>query len=165
MGSISLIVAVDKNGAIGRNGEMPWHLPADLARFRKLTWGKPIIMGRKTFDSIGRALPGRRNVVVTRNSDWKAMQAERASTFPDALSLCAGSEEIMVIGGASIYREALPLANIIYLTCVDAEVEGDVYFPKLSEDGWERTSFSHYPIDERNRYAMDFLTLVRRAAN
>lgn len=163
MSGISLIVAVDKNGAIGLKGKMPWHLPADLARFKSLTWGKPVVMGRKTYDSIGRALPGRRNVVITRNPEWKTDDVERVTAFSGAMSVCGDDKEIMVIGGASIYRLALPFAETIYLTRVIGEVEADVYFPMLNPNGWDQTLCSHYPADRNHRYAMDFLTLIRRA--
>jgi len=127
---ISLIVAVSRNGVIGRDNQLPWHLPEDLKYFKSVTMGKPILMGRKTYDSIGRPLPGRTNIVITRDPDWRADGVEVAGSLQGAMTLAeqacasAGAEEIMVIGGEQIYRMTLPVADRLYLTQVDAEVEG-----------------------------------------
>ncbi len=133
------MAAVARNGVIGREGAIPWHLPEDMARFRALTTGHPVVMGRKTWDSLPdrfRPLPGRRNVVVTRNPAWTAGGAERAASLEDALDLLDDQETVFVIGGASLYAEALPLVDELELTEVDLEVEGDAFFP-----GWDRDAF------------------------
>ena len=134
-----VVAAVARNGVIGREGGIPWHIPEDLARFRALTTGHPVVMGRKTWDSLPdrfRPLPGRRNVVVTRNPAWSADGAERAASLEDALDLLDDLETVFVIGGASLYAEALPLADALELTEVELEVEGDAFFP-----AWDRETF------------------------
>lgn len=146
---ISLIVAMSENHVIGRDNQLPWHLPEDLQYFKSVTMGKPLIMGRKTFESIGRPLPGRTNIVITRNSTWTAEGVQVAPDLETALSMgekaCktnTGDEiemtgnEIMVIGGEQIYRLCMPFAERLYLTRVDAEVEGDAYFPKFEMNDW-----------------------------
>lgn len=137
---ISLIVAHDKNHVIGLNNEMPWHLPGDLAYFKRMTMGKPIIMGRNTFESIGRALPGRRNIVITRNLDYAARDVEVVHSLQQALDIVTDAEEVMVIGGQQIFTEALPLANRLYITEIDYEFEGDTYFPMYQE--WAKKTIS-----------------------
>ena len=134
---LSLIVAAARNGVIGRNNALPWHLPEDLKYFKRVTMGKPILMGRKTFESIGRALPGRSNLVITRNGEWQAegvqvvRSLEAALSLAEDIALIDGVDELMVIGGAQIYAEALPRSERIYLTEVDADVEGDAYLPAI----------------------------------
>ena len=141
---LSLIVAVSRNGVIGANNALPWHLPEDLKYFKSVTMGKPIIMGRKTYDSIGRPLPGRTNIVITRNISWSAEGVVVAQTLAQALALgkkaCAahGADEIVVIGGAQIYNETLPAAHRLYLTEVDADIEGDVFFPVINSGEWKQ---------------------------
>jgi dihydrofolate reductase len=139
---IALIVAAAQNNVIGRDNQLPWRLPADLQHFRAVTWGKPIIMGRKTYESIGKPLPGRINIVVTRQQGWAAEGVMVAHDVPAALVLAQGLEnpsgEIMIIGGAQIYVEALPLARRIYLTRLGVEVEGDAYFPVLQPAEWRQ---------------------------
>lgn len=143
---ISLIVAHDKNHVIGLNNEMPWHLPGDLAYFKKTTMGKPIIMGRNTFESIGRPLPGRRNIVITRNTAYTAEGIEVVHSVEDALELVKDQEEIMVIGGQQIFTEVLPLADRLYITKIDFEFEGDTFFPAY--DGWvEKTTTENFVGD------------------
>ncbi|MBQ0138037.1 MAG: dihydrofolate reductase [Kurthia sp.] len=137
---ISLIVAHDKNHVIGLNNDMPWHLPGDLAYFKRMTMGKPIIMGRNTFESIGRALPGRRNIVITRNTNYTAEGAEVVHSLQEAINLVKDVEEIMIIGGQQIFTEALPLANRLYITEIDYEFEGDTYFPMYKE--WSKKTTS-----------------------
>ncbi|MDG2500796.1 MAG: dihydrofolate reductase [Porticoccaceae bacterium] len=143
---LSLIVAVSRNGVIGLNNQLPWHLPEDLKYFKSVTMGKPIVMGRKTYDSIGRPLPGRTNIVITRDAHWSAPGVEVAQTLEDALKLgeaacaAAGVEEIMVIGGEQIYRMTLDSADRLYLTQVDAEVEGDAFFPEIDASIWQQVS-------------------------
>jgi dihydrofolate reductase len=135
---ISLIVAHDKNRVIGYENKMPWHLPGDLQYFKEMTMGKPVIMGRKTFESIGRPLPGRRNIVITRNEHYNADGIEVVSSLDEALQLTKDAEETMVIGGEQILRLALPLADRLYITLIDAEFKGDTYFPDY--EGWQLVS-------------------------
>ena len=126
---VTLIAAVARNGAIGRDNALLVHLPGDLPRFKQLTLGRPVVMGRKTWDSIGRPLPGRRNIVITRNADWSAAGAERADSFESAMALAGDAERVCVIGGAEIYALALPHAHELQLTEIDADFEGDAFFP------------------------------------
>lgn len=142
---VALIVAAAANNVIGRDNQLPWHLPQDLKYFKAKTMGKPIIMGRKTFDSIGRPLPGRINIVVTRNRAWSAAGVSVVTSVHDALQmaqqLVVGQDvkEVMVIGGAEIYQSALPLADKVYLTRIDLAIEGDAYFPDLDAAEWHLT--------------------------
>ena len=162
-----LVVAVAENGVIGRDGAMPWRLSSDLKRFRKLTMGKPMVMGRKTFEAIGRPLDGRDSVVVTRQAAFTAPGIHVANTFEAALLLAGeladgrGVEEIMVIGGAEIYAAALPLADTIYLTRVHAEPEGDTWFPELEPDQWREISRQRHPAGDRDDAASSFIVLER----
>lgn len=135
---ISLIVAHDKNRVIGYENDMPWHLPGDLQYFKEMTMGKPMLMGRKTFESIGRPLPGRRNIVITRNEDYAADGIETAPSLEAALAMVRGVEEVMVIGGEQIFTQALPMAEKLYITLIDHEFVGDTYFPLY--EGWELTT-------------------------
>lgn len=141
---LSLIAAAANNNVIGRNNELPWHLPQDLKYFKSVTLGKPVIMGRKTFESIGKPLPGRTNIVITRQANWQHAGVLVASSVQDALALAENfrnelgqtADEVMVIGGAEIYRCALPLADKIYLTRIDEDIVGDAWFPQLSDEDW-----------------------------
>lgn len=126
---IAIIAAMSINGVIGRDNAIPWSIPADLARFRELTLGHTLIMGRKTFESIGRALPGRRNIVVSRQADFAAAGVVAAGSLEEALSLASSDGEVFICGGGEIYRQALPLARRLYLTLLDCEVDGDTFFP------------------------------------
>lgn len=140
--NIALIVAAARNHVIGRNNELPWRLPEDLQHFRAVTWGKPIIMGRKTYESIGKPLPGRSNIVVTGQQSWAAEGVLVAHDLPAAIAMAQGLEnpsaEIMIIGGAQIYAESLPLAQRVYLTRLGVDVEGDAHFPVLSPTEWQQ---------------------------
>jgi dihydrofolate reductase len=162
---ISLIVAVSRNGVIGRDNQLPWHLPEDLKYFKSVTMGKPILMGRKTYDSIGRPLPGRTNIVITRDPQWQAAGVQVASSLQDAMALAeqacalAGAEEIMVIGGEQIYSMTLPVADRLYLTQVDAEVEGDAYFPDVDLACW--TQVDELLPEKTDTHPYRFLTLDR----
>lgn len=160
---ISLVAAVADNGVIGAEGEMPWHLPADLAHFRQLTLGKPVVMGRLTWEAIGRPLPGRRNLVLSRNPAWHADGAIRVGSLDEALRVTreSGASELMVIGGAEVYRRALPRAVRIYLTRVHGEPWGDTLFPELEPDAWQEVSRRERLSDERNRWDLTFVTLER----
>jgi dihydrofolate reductase len=137
---ICLIVALAANRVIGRNNALPWHLPADLKRFKALTMGHPVLMGRKTHESIGRALPGRRNLVITRNRGYSAPGCETVHSLDDAIAACRGAEEIFIIGGAELYRESLPLAHCLEFTEIGAEFEGDATFPDFPCGEWRETA-------------------------
>lgn len=140
---VSLVAAVARGGVIGRDNAIPWQLPEDMARFRALTVGHPVVMGRRTWDSLPerfRPLPGRRNVVVTRSPTWHADGAERAGAFDDALRLLAGASQVYVIGGAELYAAALPLADELLLTEVELEVEGDTVFPPFDREAFDEVS-------------------------
>jgi dihydrofolate reductase len=137
---VSLIAAVARNGVIGRDGRMPWHLPEDLKRFKALTMGHAIVMGRKTFDSIGRLLPGRRTIIVTRQRNYRVEGADVVHSIDDAIALARGDDEVFVIGGGEIYVQALGRANRLHLTEIDATAEGDVHFPAIDRTQWHETS-------------------------
>jgi dihydrofolate reductase len=158
---ISIIVAAAQNGAIGSNNRLPWHLPDDLKRFKALSLGKPIVMGRRTFDSIGRPLPGRTNIVVSRQAGL-ALEGVLVVQSLDAALAAAGSvPEIVVIGGAEIFRQVLPRTDTIHLTRVHALVVGDVFFPELDPAQWREAAVEHHAADERHQYAFSFVTLQR----
>lgn len=159
---ISLIVAMAENRVIGRGNQMPWHLPADLRHFKSVTLGKPVIMGRKTFESIGRPLPGRRNVVISRNADWCAEGVESVQSLDAALALAQDAGEVMIIGGGQLYREALPLAQRLYLTHIALTVvDADTWFPDYSQYQWQQQAEELHEPDDKNPYAYRFETLVR----
>ncbi len=158
---ISILVAMDKNGVIGRDGDLPWRLPADLRRVKALTTGNTIIMGRKTFDSIGRPLPNRRSIVISRDTSLYIEGAEVVHSLEAALERAQGDDEIFVFGGAEIFRLTLPLAQRLYLTRVHAQVEGDVHFPNWHPEAWERTEDRSFPADERHDFPYSFQTWHR----
>jgi len=153
---ITLVVAYAANRAIGRNNTLPWHLPADFAHFKRTTLGHPVVMGRKTWESLKRPLPGRLNVVVTRNPNYLAPGARVASSLPQALAVCGEVARICIIGGAQIYTQALALADEIIATEVKTEVAGDAYFPTLPAGQWQETA--RLPQPEENGYVYDFVT-------
>ena len=154
---LSLVAALAENGVIGRDGDLPWHLPADLRRFKQLTTGGVILMGRRTWDSIGRPLPRRRSLVLSRDRGFHPEGAEVFSNLEDALQ-ATEVEEVFVIGGAALYAATLPQAFRLYLTHVHATVEGDVYFPEFSEKNFERLDEEHHPADVRHAYPFTFIT-------
>jgi len=158
---VSLLAAVADNGIIGRGGRLPWHLPDDLKRFKFLTMGKPILMGRKTFESIGRPLPGRTSLVLTRSRDWSSAGTVVVHSLSEALERAGEVGELVVVGGAEIYRLALPRAQRVYLTRVHASVEGDTVFPALDEREWRESAREEHAADERHAYAMSFCVLER----
>jgi len=149
---ISLIVAASTNNVIGNDGELPWRLSDDLKRFKAVTMGKPIVMGRKTFESIGRPLPGRQNIVRTRQDSVVAEGCDAVQSTAEAVEVAAGADEIMVIGGSEIYAAFLPIAKRIYLTRVHTEVEGDAFFPSLDETVWRESGSENFEADESNDY-------------
>jgi dihydrofolate reductase len=159
---ITLIVAVADNGVIGRDNALPWHLPEDLKRFKRLTMGKPMIMGRKTFESIGKPLPGRRNIVVTRDPNYHREGVEVVHGTAEALAATAGAPELMVIGGAELFRVFLPLAGRIHLTRVHGNIEGDVVWPALDNRQWEVTGRERHEADDRHAHAMTFEVWEKR---
>ncbi|WP_339670222.1 dihydrofolate reductase [Dasania marina] len=168
---ISMIVAVAENGVIGRDNQLPWYLPEDLKYFKKVTMAKPIVMGRKTFDSIGKPLPGRSNIVVTRNTDYSAEGIEVVATVEAAIKLAAeiartdGVDEVMVIGGAQLYADILPRVDRLYLTEVHAEVEGDAFFPAIERDLWREVSREKKLAIGPNSYDYSFVVLDRGKNN
>ncbi len=157
---LSIIVAVSDNNVIGRGGELPWRLSADLRRFKRLTMGHPIVMGRKTWESLGRPLPGRTSIVITRQATWQAAGAVVAGDLESAIEAARGSDsdasEVFVIGGAAIYKLALPLADRLYCTRVHAVVEGDVEFPAVDWSAWRLVEESAHAADERNNFPHTF---------
>lgn len=157
---ISLIAAMAKNRVIGQSNQMPWHLPADLARFKAITIGKTIIMGRKTFASIGKPLPGRRNIVITRGNLTNE-GCEFVHSLEEALDIAGDEQEVFVIGGGDIFQQALPRATRLYLTLIDLEVEGDTFFPDWDEQQWQLVSEVAHPQDEKTPYPYRFLLLER----
>lgn len=161
---ISLIVAVAQNGVIGHENQLIWHLPYDLKQFKRLTTGHPIIMGRKTFESIGKPLPNRTSIVITRSKNWCFEGVVVVNSVEEAIEAArqTGTDEAFVIGGAEIYRLTLPIANKIYLTEVKADFEGDAYFviPHLEE--WQELSRVVHSTDEKHTVAFDFVELVRK---
>lgn len=161
MTKLSIIVAVAKNRVIGINNTLPWHLPEDLKRFRALTMGHHIIMGRKTYDSLGRLLPGRTTVIVTRNTDYKVEGALIANSLQDAIALCKDDDEAFLIGGAELYQDGLALSNKLYITEIDLDVEGDAHFPKYSSDEWLEISREAH-VSEQG-LAFNYVTYDRKA--
>jgi len=165
MSVISMIAAVTRSGAIGRGGDMLFHIPADLRHFKALTMGKPVIMGRKTWESLpGGALPGRLNIVITRQAgSYDAPGAKVTASLEEALSVTADCPEVMIIGGGEIYRQALPLADRIYLTRIDADADGcDTFFPRLKADEWIETGTEGPIIDQKSGLNLHFVCLSRK---
>lgn len=160
---LSLVVAMTRDGLIGREGALPWRLPRDLKHFKKLTWGKPILMGRKTYESLGRPLPGRTNIVLTRRPAYVAEGCQVAHDRDEALALAAatGAEEAMIIGGSEVFRIFLPLASMIHLTLVEGRFDGDVHFPEsvLDSPKWKVVREEPWLADEANRHDARYLVL------
>ncbi len=150
------------NGVIGRDNGLPWHLPNDLKRFKALTTGHSILMGRHTFESIGRVLPDRRTIVLTRNPEFRAPGAEVAHTLDDALAMTGGEDEVFVVGGAELYRAALARADRIYLTVVHATVEGDIRFPPWNPSRWRLVEFVRHGADDRHAFPHSFRRYDRK---
>jgi len=159
---ITLILARARNGVIGAKGGLPWRLPEDLAFFKRTTMGHPIVMGRKTWESIGRPLPGRRSIIVTRDRSYAAAGAEVVHSLDGAISLCAGSDEIFVIGGAQLYEDALPHADRLLLTEIDADFEGDTFLPAPSAAQWLEASRDRHPPGDQRAFGFDFVDYRRR---
>jgi dihydrofolate reductase len=161
---ISFIVAASENKVIGKDNKLPWCLPTDMRYFKNVTWGMPVIMGRKSFESLGKALKGRTNIVVTRNKDWKAEGAQTVQSIDNAITLAAQTDakEIFIIGGAEIFRSALPSADRIYLTLVHGNFDGDAFFPDMEHDEWKLISNRDCKADDKNPYALSFQVWERK---
>lgn len=159
---LAIVVAASDNNVIGVGNRLPWRLPDDLRRFKALTMGKPIIMGRKTFESIGRPLPGRTNIVVSRQPRLAIAGATVVHTVDEALAAAEPAQEAALIGGAELYRQMLPQAHTIHLTRVHITLPGDAFFPALDPQEWRELDAVRHPADERHAYAFTFVTLVRR---
>lgn len=157
---ISMIAAMADDRIIGKDNQMPWHLPADFAWFKRCTLGKPIVMGRKTYDSIGRPLPGRLNIVITRDTELQIEGVTVVQSVEQAIEVAGDVEELMIIGGGSIYQACLPMASRLYLTFIKADVNGDTRFPQW-DDSFKRVSQESYSADEKNAYDMDFVVLEK----
>ncbi|KHF25281.1 type 3 dihydrofolate reductase [Solemya velum gill symbiont] len=158
---ISIIAAMTRNRIIGRNNELPWHLPADLKHFKALTMGKPIIMGRKTWESLPGLLPGRQHIVVTRNPDYVAEDATIALSLDEAIAAAGDVPEVMIIGGANVYQQAIEIADTLYITKIDTEVDGDASFPPLDKTVWKQSQHEPHTADEKNPYDYSFITYRR----
>jgi dihydrofolate reductase len=157
---LTAVVAASDNDVIGRDNALPWHLPADLAYFKRVTLGKPMLMGRKTYESIGRPLPGRRSLVLSR-SGFTAPGVETVATIEEALQRVAGEPELMVIGGAEVFRLAMPFIDHVHLTRVHTRIAGDVFLPPLAPGQWREVRREDHPADERNAIAVTFTELER----
>lgn len=159
MTTISLIAAMAKRRVMGRDGQLPWHLPADLKHFKAITLDKPIVMGRKTYESIGKPLPQRTNIILTTDPAYQAPGCYVVHHLDEAMKIAKGAEEILIIGGAQIYEAYLPLAQRMYLTLIDADIEGDTFFPDFDEAKWQVVSREDHLPDEKNSYGYRFLVL------
>jgi dihydrofolate reductase len=158
---ISLIVAMTDNRVMGADNQLPWRLPADLKRFKKLTLGKPVIMGRKTWESLRKPLPERKNIVVTRDEGYQAQGGVVATSAVEALAEAGDAEEVMIIGGAELYSEFLPRADRIHMTLIHSEIDGDVRFPEFDREEWIEKSRRRHPADENHAYPYTFVRLDR----
>ena len=162
---LALIVAMDEAGLIGKDNDLPWRLSADLQYFRRVTMGKPIIMGRKTHESIGRPLPGRDNIIITSDTQYQAEGCIVTHSISEALKQCKQVEEAMIMGGASLYKQCLPLVDIIYLTQVHATLKFDTWFPALDKKDWIVVSEKRHPADDKNEYPYSFMVYQRKIIN
>ncbi|HEY4195241.1 MAG TPA: dihydrofolate reductase [Mucilaginibacter sp.] len=158
---VTIVVAIAENNAIGKNNQLLWYLPADLKHFKNITAGHTVIMGRKTYDSVGKPLPNRRNIIITRQ-DITIEGCEVVKSIEDALALCAGDEEVFIIGGAEIYKQSIHLTNRIYLTIVHQKFDADSFFPEINYDEWLQTGREDHQPDEKNKLPYSFITLERR---
>jgi len=157
---ISMIAAMANDRVIGKDNQMPWHLPADFNWFKRCTMGKPVVMGRKTYESIGRPLPGRQNIVISRDKNLSIEGVDVVASIEQAIEKAGNVEEVMIIGGGSIYEACLPKADRLYVTFIDAELEGDTRFPDWGQ-GWKESVEESYLADEKNAYDMKFVVLNR----
>lgn len=159
--NLTIIAAISENRVIGRNNDLAWHLPDDLKRFKELTKGHHVIMGRKTFESVGRPLPGRTNIVVTTQKDYKAPGCIIVHTLKEAIQKAENDSQPYVIGGGKIYEQALPIADTLELTHIHAHVDGDTYFPEVDTSKWQIVAKESHPADDKHEYTFDFLTYQR----
>jgi dihydrofolate reductase len=161
---ISLIVAASENNAIGKSNVMPWHLPEDLKFFKNTTWGMPVIMGRKTFESVGKPLPGRTNIIVTTNPNWEAENTITTVSIEEAIKVAneTNAKEIFITGGGEIYKQTLPIADRVYLTRVHTVIDGDAFFPEMDFNTWEICFEKYVKADEKNKFDMTFQTWKRK---
>ena len=159
---ISIIVAIGNNWVVGINNKLPWDLPADMEHFRRLTVGKPIIMGQKTFESIGKPLPGRTNIVLTLDKDFHPQGCTISHSIEEAVEAAKDFEEVMICGGVSIYKQFLPLADRMYLTRIEGDFEGDAFFPEFNWGDWKEVERVEHLADENNPYKYSFITLERK---
>ena len=160
MPKISIIVAMAKNRVIGKDNDMPWHLPADLQHFRKITLDKPIIMGRKTYESIGRPLPKRHNIIVSRNSDYRVDGCDVVSSLEEAVEMAGEVEEVFIIGGGFLYNQTIDQADRLYLTFIDLDVDGDTFFPEYEHLALKQVFSEHHQKDEKNPYDYEFTEFI-----
>jgi len=158
---LSMIVAMAENRAIGKNNELLWHLPKDFQHFKSVTMGKPILMGRKTYESIGRPLPGRKNIVITRDADFAAEGVVVVHSIASALEEGKDYDDVMIIGGASFYQQMLPMVDRLYLTVVHESFDGDVFFPEINPLEWNTLETTKHQADEKNQYSFSLLMLER----
>jgi len=156
-----MIVAMAENRAIGKNNELLWHLPKDFQHFKSVTMGKPILMGRKTYESIGRPLPGRKNIVITRDADFAAEGVVVVHSIASALEEGKDYDDVMIIGGASFYQQMLPMVDRLYLTVVHESFDGDVFFPEINPLEWNTLETTKHQADEKNQYSFSLLMLER----
>lgn len=159
---INIIVAMAFNRLIGNNNQLPWYLPADLKHFKTITWGNPIIMGRKTFQSIGKALPGRTNIIITHDPTFAAEDCVIAHSLEEACQWPTGHDEVFIIGGSTIYQQALPLANMLYITLVNGNFTGDCYFPEWFDQEWVLTKQEAHTANQTNKFGYTFLIYKKR---
>ena len=160
---LSIIVAMNKNQVIGKNGTLPWHISSDLKNFKKITMGKPILMGRKTHESIGKPLPGRENIILTENQNYLSAGCVVKNTLDEALLYCENASEVMVMGGATLYEQTLNKAEKLYITeIVDTSVDGDIFFPEYDRSQWLEISRDSFKADENNEYDYNFTVLERK---
>mgnify|MGYP002635809489 CR=1 FL=1 len=152
---------MDENRLIGNNNALPWHLPADLAYFKKTTMNKPILMGRKTYESIGKPLPGRRNIIISRDSGYQAEGCDVTHSIQSALDLVKDQTEVMLIGGASLYEQTMELASCLYITEIHHQFEGDAWFPSINTENWRESWREDHPADDRNQYPYSFVKYLR----
>lgn len=163
MPRLTIIAAIARNGVIGKNNTLPWHLPADMAFFKKTTTDHTIVMGRKNYQDIGRPLPNRRNIVLSRDPGFAANGCEIVNSFADMLDKTSNDDKVFIIGGAAIYETALEYANKMYLTRIDADIEGDVFFPDINWSDWKEISNEHHEANEKNKFGFSIVEYERRS--
>lgn len=160
--NLSILAAKAENNVIGKNNQLIWHMPADLKHFRELTTGSTVIMGRKTFESLGKPLPNRHNIVVTRQSDFVAPGCEVVGSLEEAVQISSQEENVFILGGGEIYRQSMDIAGTLYITEIHAQFEGDTFFPAINPEIWEETFREDHPANEKNPYDFSFVTYQRK---